>query len=121
RLQSQFKFLWHLALGQRPRQLDRGVVGFQINVTGQAAAEVSAELGLAGWLQRAIDEVEQQLHHGLALRIHCGGPSSKCRARRSRSISRARCSRLFTAGTLSFNTSATSAFGKPSTSASTKT
>src|SRR5205085_8150121 len=52
---------------------------------------------------------------------HVAIPPSKCGARASRIRSLARCSRLLTAGTLSPRMSAISAFGNPSTSASTYT
>src|SRR5205814_2053574 len=100
------------------RQPDGHAIGFDVDQARRAVAQVFFEQVAAGGVQLAADEVEQQVGQLAAVGLH-DTASSKCGARASRIISRARCSRLFTAGTLRSNMSPISAFASPSTSAST--
>src|SRR5205814_6221961 len=107
------------ALGQRFGELD----GLPVRLDPDRAVRTPGEVDLdrPGLLddQFAADVVEDQLQQFFA--GHGASPPSKCGARASRIRSRARCRRLFTAGTDSPSMSAMSAFGNPSTSARTYT
>src|SRR5262245_35263328 len=106
--------------GRRPREAaghgDGRPVGLDVGAAVGALGDVlfDREPGLGGEL--AADEL---VEHGMELAAGHAPASSKCGARASRILSRARCSRLFTAGTDRLSISPISWFGSPSTSAST--
>src|SRR5262245_4624043 len=120
RFQSGGKLGGEGLVGKCVGESDGVVVRVHVNGAGDAPAQVPLEQALLVVREGALDKVDEELGHLSASQIH-DRRSSKCRDRASRIISRARCSRLFTAGTDISSRSAISALGRCSTSASTNT